>query len=246
MTTAATAAAGAKLPAAASQTGATEVYLFSTDSEPRTQIGRWLRLVYAEAFKRMDMSIEVLVAPTKRTAVMLERGESDGEMLRAPVFGAAHPELIAVDAPLMVITFSIYATRPMPNLTRIEDLADGKLVGIYRRGVLGCENALLPAMPGTQLTSFTSTENGLAMLARGRADYMCDVSSAVGDPTRLATLPAGMALHKLFDIGNPVPLQPYVQARHTKLAKLLATTLRKMMAEGLVDRMWKEAEPTKP
>lgn len=218
------------------------VFVMGSSAEITSYVSLWQSMIHKEAFRRMQIPLTFTVAPLKRITRMSEQGLIDGEPGRAPAYGAAHPEMVVVDFPLMDVVFSIYAAKPMPGLSRIEDVRDSTLQGTYARGALGCENVLLPMFPAGRLTSVASAKNGLAMLAVGHADFYCDVSSSMMNVLNSAEGRRKAQPFKLFDLGPKVPLRAYVQKKHAALAPVLAATLKQMKEEGVFEKYWLEAE----
>ena len=213
------------------------------NADESTFMGSWTRKIHREAFRRMQVPMEFTQAPLKRITMMAEQGAIDGELSRAPAYGAAHPEMMRVDVTLMEASFSIYTAKPMPGIERIEDLRDkGNLQGAYTRGVLGCENVLQPMFAPNRLTAVPSAKNGLGMLAIGHADFFCDSSTGMLNALMSDAGRKGLQPHKLFDLGPKVALSPYLQKKHAALVPVLAATLKQMKAEGLFERYWLEAE----
>ncbi|MCV2360697.1 hypothetical protein LNV08_17125 [Paucibacter sp. TC2R-5] len=218
------------------------VFVMGASADNTNYVALWQTMIHQEAFRRMHVPLKFTVAPLKRITMMSEQGLIDGEPGRAPAYGAAHPEMLVVDFPLMDVVFSIYAAKPMPGLASIEDLRDSKLRGTYARGALGCENVLQPLFPAGRLTAVASAKNGLAMLAVGHADFYCDVSSSMMNILNSAEARKAPQPYKLFDLGPKVPLRAYVQKKHAALVPILAATLKQMKEEGLFEKYWLEAE----
>lgn len=204
----------------------------ATGTEELSSDGRWLRRIFTEAFRRLGWRLEVQEMPAKRAELALQRGEIDGEMIRTAAYGERHPELQRVEAVLMQESFGIYGTAAAGQPQSLEALrrADGAV--IYRRGVVICEQRLRELLPAERLIPISAADNAVRMLARGRARFVCDMDSAFS--LSLAHLDAAQApaLQRLFDLGAPLPLYPYLHARHAELAPRLAATLQAMRAEG--------------
>ncbi|MCV2370252.1 substrate-binding periplasmic protein [Roseateles oligotrophus] len=228
-------------PAAAPEPAAP--LIMGANADDSSFIGGWTRKIHREAFRRMQVPMEFTQAPLKRISLMAEQGTIDGELSRAPAYGAAHPEMLLVDVTLMEASFSIYTAKPMPAVGRLEDLRDkGNLQGAYTRGVLGCENVLQPMFAPNRLTAVPSAKNGLAMLAIGHADFFCDSSTGMLNALKADGGRKGLQAHKLFDLGPKVALSPYLHKRHAALVPVFAATLKQMKAEGLFERYWLEVE----
>lgn len=225
----------AQAPAASA--GAAPAFAFGTASTRASPIGMWQRRLYEEALRRLGWRMTVVELPLPRIAQMLRQGEIDGDMTRAPVFGVEHPELVKVDMPLLSAVFSVYSLKP-GRLSSVEDLRASDWTVAFHRGVVGCEKRLADSFPASLLTGVNKTAQGLGMLERQRVQAFCDVSNEIfNEPMAQAMIERGQ-LHKLFDVGAPVPLNAYLHARHAELAPKLAATLKQMKDEGLFDRYW--------
>ncbi|MEJ6001318.1 substrate-binding periplasmic protein [Paucibacter soli] len=204
--------------------------------------GLWSRLLYAEAFKRLGMELQIVVAPLKRLEMLLERGEIDGEMIRGPAYGAAHPRLQVVELPLARLSYALYALQAPPGLRSLDDLASGRLRGAYRRGVVFCDEALRPRLAKQQLTAVTTVKQSVDMLAAGHADFICDVSMGIAQyEFETRTQGNKNRLQKLFDISPPQASSSYLLEKHAPFAAQLASTLKQMESEGLVEQYRLEA-----
>ncbi len=226
----------AAMPWTAARSAAPPAFVLGTDADETTFYGLWLRRVYAEALRRLDMRLEAAVFPTMRASLMADQGSIDGEMVRAPSYAAAHPDLVRVDEPMFDVAFAIYAAKAMPGANRLEDLVAADTHGVYRRGVAVCENALKPALPADRLSEVTTTAQGLGMLVARRGVFFCELDSSVWNEVSALSARDAAAVQKLFNLGNPVPLYPYLHRKHAELAPRLAAVLKQMKAEGLFDR----------
>jgi hypothetical protein len=111
----------------------------------------------------------------------------------------------------------------------------------YRRGVLGCENALKPLSPVMQLSDILTTEQGLKKLVSKRTDFYCDIDLGVLNEMSAAKAAEFATVRKLFNVGNSMPLYPYLNKKNAALAPRLAAVLKQMKTEGLIERYRREA-----
>lgn len=211
-------------------------FVMSTDAEDGSYYGLWMRRIYAEALQRLGLQLEPLFAPPKRASLLSEQGQIDGEMVRAPVYAAAHPELVMVDMPMIAVTFGVYAQSAQPGIDALADLAKADGLVAFRRGVVTCQSALKPLLPTDRIVEVTSTESALGMLARGHARFVCELDSSVANTLTMTGARETAPVQKLFDVGAPLQLYPYLHGRHAALAPKLAATLRQMKSEGMFER----------
>jgi polar amino acid transport system substrate-binding protein len=224
----------------AARSAASPTFVMGTTRPEDSLVGLWLRQVYFEAFRRLAIPLRFEVHPVKRLGVLLSQGELDGEAVRGRDFGADLPEVVRVEESVWDSVFALYTANPSLVLKRLQDLPATGWRGAYPRGVVECERALAPLLSADRLIDVQITEQAVSMVGAGRADFVCGIDMVV-----LAAMPGpteGKApLRKLIDIGEPVPLHPFVNRKHAELAPRLAATLRQMKAEGLIERYRHEA-----
>ncbi|WP_295749666.1 hypothetical protein [Undibacterium sp.] len=229
-------------PADAVETELPTRFVMGANTEATSLHGSWNRKIFAEAFRRLGIALEIRVAPLKRLELLMSKGEIDGEMSRAPAYGLQHPELLKVDVAFAQVVFSLYALKSIPGVSKLEDLRNTNYQGIYRRGVLLCEKELSSSMPARQLTATNSALQGVAMLKLGHGDFFCDVSSSLENEQYSQDFAKFIELKKLFDISSPVPLNAYLAQKHQTLLPHLSATLKQMEKEGLIAKYRHEAE----
>lgn len=200
-------------------------------------VGRFLNRVFIEAFRRLELPLEIRVVPTSRLSLMAEAGEIDGEMVRARAYGDAHPNLRRVEAPVVDIVFALWAARPGVQLAQLADLPGSGLSVNYARGVLGCENVLKPILPADRLAIADNTEQALAMLGLRRVDLHCNLDFTVLPIAASAGFRDKLKLHKVLELGERTALYPFLHSRNAALAPRLATTLVQMKEDGAIERM---------
>lgn len=217
--------------------------VIATDREDTVFTGKWFRRIYVEAFKRMEVPLQVAVLPLARISSELDLGHLDGEMMRAYGYAAAHPELVRVEEPVLEVNLVLYSANPTVRINRLEDLASGPaLNGEYRRGVGVCETMFKQSLPTANVSSITTTEQGLRKLVAGRTDLFCEFDLAVVDVVNARELADLGPFRKVLALGAPTPFYGYLHKKNAALAPRLAATLKKMKAEGLIDRYRAELE----
>lgn len=229
------------LPASALVTSSSP-FAMGTDREETSFTGKWFRHIYAEAFRRLEIPVEFAVYPLPRLSLLADEGKIDGEMLRVHAYADAHPNLVRVEEAVTEVRLALYVANPALRITRLEDLAAPRLRGEYRRGVGVCESLLKQWRPKDQVLDITTTEQGLRKLVAGRTDVYCDLDLPVAEALNSPELADLGPLRKALDVGAPTPLYPYLHRKHLNLAPRLADILRKMKAEGLIERYRQEAE----
>jgi polar amino acid transport system substrate-binding protein len=218
------------------------VFTMGTDTEPDSFSGRWIRLIYEEAFRRMKVPLQIVVLPSPRVSARTDDGTLDGDVLRVHGYALAHPEQLRVEEPVFDVVFSLYSARPGPQVARLEELASSGWRGEYRRGVEICAATLKRWMPHQDVSEIASVEQALRKLMAGRTDLYCEndlamVTALAGAEFRHVTPP-----RRVLDIQAPLPLYPYLHRKNAHLAERLAASLRQMKAEGLVQRYRAQAQ----
>jgi hypothetical protein len=209
--------------------------------QPETTFeGKWQRLAYHEAFRRLGFPLEVDVMPTQRMTAMVDSGAVDGQFGRVGAYADTHPEQIRVDEPIYEVGFALWVSNPSLTLSHLQDLAATSLIGVYRRGVELCERSLSPLVPAERLSSVATEHDGLRMLVKGRVDYFCEIDAAVLNAVHSPEF-RGAAIRPLLTIGDRIAMYPYLSRKQAELAPRLAAVLKDMKAEGLLERFRQEA-----
>jgi hypothetical protein len=214
--------------------------VLGTDQAEGTFFGKWQRQIFTEVARRLGVHAVFVMFPLPRLSPSVESEEIDGEMNRTAEYGAAHPALVRVEEPVVSIVFAVYTADPARQSDGLKSVPPNAVVE-YRRGVLGCENALKPVIVPAQLSDILTTEQGLKKLVSRRTDFYCDTDLAVLNHMSAARAAEFSAVRKLFDVGSSTPLYPYLSKKNASLAPKLAAALKQMKAEGLVERYRRDA-----
>ncbi len=216
-------------------------FVMATDQPETTYEGKWQRLAYQEAFKRLGIPLEVEVMPTQRVSAMVDSGAVDGQFMRVLAYADTHPEQIRVAESIYEVGFALWASNPALSLSRLQDLAATSWIGVYKRGVELCQRSLSPLVPAERLSSVASEEVGLRMLLTGRVDYYCEIDAALQSALYAPEFKGVTSVHPLLTIGDRIVLYPYLSSKHAELAPRLAAVLKEMKAEGLLERYRQQA-----
>ncbi|WP_128961699.1 substrate-binding periplasmic protein [Bradyrhizobium guangzhouense] len=216
-------------------------FVMVTDQPETTYEGKWQRLAYQEAFKRLGVPLEVDLMPTQRVSAMVDSGAVDGQFLRVPAYGETHPDQVRVDESIYEVRFAIWASNAALTLPRLEDLAATNWIGVYRRGVELCQRSLSSLVPETRLTSIATEYDGLRMLLSGRVDFFCEIDAALLSALYSPEFKGVTSVRPLLTIGDRMVLYPYLYKTHADLAPRLAAVLKEMKAEGLLERYRQQA-----
>jgi polar amino acid transport system substrate-binding protein len=123
--------------------------------------GKWMKLIYTEAFRRMGIEMVYKYLPAKRATVESGQGEVDGDVYRAYQYGIAHPEFVRVEESVYTGIVSAFVTDPTIQLDGWESLKSKICRVAYRRGVKICEDALPKVVPKERLSEVSLWNHGL-------------------------------------------------------------------------------------
>ena len=216
-------------------------FVMVTDQPETTYEGKWQRLAYSEAFKRLGVPLEVELMPTQRVTAMVDSGAVDGQFMRVSAYADTHPEQLRVDESIYEVGFALWVSNPALTLSRLQDLAATSWIGIYRRGVELCQHSLSPVVPAERLSSVATEHDGLRMLLTGRVDYFCEIDAALQSALYSPEFKGVTSVRPLLTVGDRILLYPYLYKKHAELAPRLAAVLKGMKAEGLLERFRREA-----
>lgn len=201
---------------------------------------RYSSRVFTEAFKRLGIPVEIEIYPLARRAALVAEGFIDGEASRVFSYADAHPELVRVEESIIDFRFSLFTANPALRAKNLEDLPANAMVE-FRRGIMLCENALKKTIPPERLSTVVGTDQGIKKLLAGRSDAYCDIDTFLNEALHSGEIQDPGKVRKLFEIAS-LPTYPYLFKKHVELAPRLAAVLKKMKAEGLLDRYRTEAE----
>jgi polar amino acid transport system substrate-binding protein len=172
----------------------------------------------------------------RRLSISADRGSIDGDVARVHGYGAAHPELVRVEEPVYDVTWALFAVNPALVLGSLDALPATGWRATYLRGVGVCESALKRLLPADRLIDVTSDAQGFNMLRLGRSEVHCTADLSAFTLQNSPEFKGSSTItRRVVDIGS-FPLHPYLHRKHAELAIRLATVLRQMKAEGLIDR----------
>lgn len=197
-------------------------------------LGVWLELVYREALRRLNYTLELRSYPAGRASMLSDAGIVDGEISRAARYGERHPGMVRVDPAHFAINFAVYGKGARPIGQGWEGLRGSSGRVEYRSGVAVAEAELPKVVPDARLSSVDRTLHGLRKLKEGRTDLFVDVDSAVA-PRLLEPEFAGSGIREL-GVMESAPMHAYLHPRHRALAAELSAVLLRMKREGLIDK----------
>ena len=179
--------------------------------------------VLRRAYAKLGVAFKPQVLPLRRGLQMAQRGELDGDLMRAASVLDQSPQLLKINVPVAEVSYNAYKRGICPESISTALLAQSKVA--YFRGVRLIE-ALLPA---SALIESNNTWDALRRLEFGQAEYVLD-ASLEADVSLIAHGSSGIC-----KIAKPVysaPLFHALNERHAALAEALAQVLRAMSDSG--------------
>ncbi len=196
--------------------------------------GKFLKLFYTEAFKRMGRTFVYKYYPVIRGGKMLSSGRVDGELAQLHKFSEENPNLIRVEEPILTIKVSAFATDQNIRLKKLSDLSEKDYIVEYVFGTTGFTNEGIPTMQEGKIIHVYHWSTGLKNLAAGRTDLFLSVERTV-----LGALKNGRYNNVPIYIAGIMEvhtLHTFFHKKHKDLALLLSEVLKKMKKEGIIEK----------
>jgi len=209
-------------------------------SNTREILGKWIDLIYTEAFQRVGLTMEYKEYPYKRGDALVDSGEVDGVLARPFDYGSLHPNLVRVEEPAPVDSLTVVATDANIHLEGWESLKGTTYMIEYPRGFVLAEINLPKMVKPEQIAASDDLRQSLKKLAAGRINLLIAPDTIL---TQLLNTEEfkNSGIRKVGSM-QVVPLFAFLQPKHKDLAVKLAETLKQMKTEGLLDQYRKTAE----
>ena len=202
--------------------------------------GKFLDLVYTEAFKRLGKTFIYKEFPAKRSSYMLNLKIADGELSRIYSFNDAHPNAIRVEEPHWESQFIAVAADPSIHLNGWESLRGTDYRVDYKRGIKGCEVNLPKVVPPENLEVVNEVYQGLGKILAGRTDIF------VGAEWNIVSLleSAKFKNSKLRRVGvmEIFTAHMFLLKKHKELTLKLSDVLKDMKREGFFEKYREKAK----
>lgn len=215
--------------------------IFAYSEEDRdTPMIQFYTAKYTEAFKRLGMTYAMAYYPKVRCSYVANAGvEVDGEPGRVHDYSAKYPNMIRIDEPSNYLQFTAYAVDPSVRLETWDDFRGDKYRVLYVSGVVFIASNLTSRVSHDHLSDVTTIEQGLRMLAAGRADVFVA-------PKQTASLlikagGADFANIREVKILDERPVYAYLHTKNADLVQPLEEVLRQINAEGTLRAFGVEA-----
>lgn len=206
---------------------------------------RSLELFYKEAFSRLGYTFAYNLYPLKRSLAESNAGRIDGECARGqipPTLQKKYPNLIRVKEPIWESHISVYSMKPETQVNGWQDLKNHKniVVGFSKGGVY--LDRMVRQHRSTTQTFYGALNytQGLRMLVSQRIDLLLGFSGAID-----SILKKEEFRHKnIYNAGAvaTLPLYPYLNKKYAHLAVPLASVLKQMKKEHIIDKYILQAQ----
>lgn len=185
--------------------------------------------IVAEAFRRIGLAVRLVMLPSERSLRNADAGVDDGVYVRVAGLESRYPGLVMVPEPVSSFVFTAFTRDRSLRVAGWTDLGPlsvaivtgWKIVEDNTRGVRA-------------LTSVRDEEAVLTLLAQGRVDVAVAGLHAGRDIVRRLGLKGVQALSPPLAVR---PMYIYLNRRHAALVPRLDEALRRMRADGSLERL---------
>ncbi|TCS43340.1 hypothetical protein [Reinekea marinisedimentorum] len=198
-----------------------------------TPLARWMALVYGEAFRRLNIPLQIYYLPTLRSSFMAESGLIDGQMYRVYEYGHQFHNQLRVDEPVISIPTAAFV-RKDESYSYFGDwssLAGGDLVVEYVRGIELNQRRLSNLIAPENLSSVSYSRDGLINLKFRNSDVFVHDMIDMYYYLQQDAFRDHIAFAGVLETVN---LYPYVHRRHSWLAPQLQDVIVQIKQEGLL------------
>ena len=209
-------------------------------SNEREILGKWVELIYTDAFQRIGMAMELKYYPIKRGDALVMTGDVAGILSRPANYAALYPDLVMVAEPAPIDKLAVLATDANLTITDWESLKSITTTIEYPRGFVLVEKNLPNVVKAEQIVPSDDLQQSLKKLAAGRIGLLIAPDSILAQLLNLEEF-KNSGIHKVGEVAE-VPLHAFFHPTHKDLAPKLAEALKQVKAEGLIDQYRKTAE----
>ncbi len=195
--------------------------------------------VVREAYRRLNIAVEVTQLPTNRALQESNAGMYDGDLARVSSIEADFPSLLRVPTKIAdYVIVPVVLKVPTANVSTYAALRDSGL----RIGTPLGMRASVDQLRGAKLETPTNLGSLLEMLAAGRIDVAVMPKGLLKSSLASLTPTAQKNLHTAVEL-MPVASQPLYHYLHRKNGDLITPLdgeLKKMTEDGSIKRIWAE------
>ena len=200
-----------------------------------------MKLIYAEAFRRLGYNFNLVSQPAERALIEADSGNVDGEAARISYLNDNndYPNLVRVAEWLMIIKDAAYATDNTIQVNGWQSLNGKNYVVGALKGLKSVEKWAPRYIKKENIIYFTDIQQGLDMLLAGRIE-LCIIGTLI-ENTHLMKQPKYKDI-KRVGIVEEKYIHAFMHKKHKDLAYELAATLKAMKKEGAFKRLLEQAQ----
>lgn len=206
----------------------------STQKSKDSPAGKFLDLIYTEAFKRLGMIFVYQTFPAKRSSILSDTGKVDGELSRIYSYNEVHQNMIRVEEPHWTSGFIAAATDTSIHLDGWESLKNTDYKVVYMAGIKGCEINLPRVVIQENLHTVTQTSHGFRMVLKGRIDI--HIGSEMDMLSVLESDEFSDSALRVVGVLDKFTAHAFLHEKHQELVPKLSAVLKEMKKEGLFEQ----------
>ncbi|OUR75431.1 hypothetical protein A9Q83_18630 [Alphaproteobacteria bacterium 46_93_T64] len=218
-----------------------EIVLGGSDSQKNGFYGRWLDLIYTEAFKRLGYKFRYMGVPAKRSSVLSDAGKTDGEISRVSSYGELHSNLVKVQEPSFVTRFSAYSARKGLVIDGWQSLKGKDIHVDYLRGIKLITSKLPHYVEADRTSEVNSNVAGLKRLLLKRSDVFIGGESNIDE---ILMTDRSFRQKEITKVGviEEISVHAWLHNKNATLAPQLSKVLQEMKTEGLISKFKIQAQ----
>lgn len=222
--------------------GRGNITLVSSLETRESPYGRWLDLIYRDAFARLGYDFQYQGYPGGRAPLLAEQGQVDGEIHRAASYQQQTRTLQRVPEPHFAVSYQAYAHQPGIQLQGWHSLQGTGYRVEFRRGAKLPEMMLGKVVAPDRLFAIATAEQGMGKLLKGRSDLYVE-QTLIASQTLAALTRQDPGYASIYSAGVMELADSYVylHERHQDLLAPLAGVIRQMKQDGTVARYEQQA-----
>ena len=200
---------------------------------------RAMELFYKEAFSRLGYTFAYNMYPFKRSLSESNAGRIDGECARVrmpPAFQKKYPNLIQVKEPIWESQICVYSMSPDIRVDGWQDLKkyENIVIGFSKGGVYFDRMVRQYRSKSQTFYGALNYTQGLRMLASKRIGMFLGFAGAIDSILK----EEDFRHKKIYNAGSigALPLYPYLNKKYAHLAEPLASVLKQMKKEHIIDK----------
>ncbi|MCP4537333.1 MAG: transporter substrate-binding domain-containing protein [Chloroflexi bacterium] len=191
-----------------------------------------MKLLYTEAFFRIEYNFELIHLPSERSLTDADAGRVDGEAMRHYdlLNDGQYSNLIRVDEWILGTETGVYSAQATSNVNNWNSLANAGQTFVIERGDKIVQVELPRHIAPDQIKDLDTVEQAINMLKAGRADvFVGTTMTAETILQRPEYSGSGIQRIGIVRTGNGYP---YLHKKHSHLVPQLVAVLKEMKQDG--------------